>query len=291
MSDSSPIHDNIKDLSPNLDLIKAESFLTSMMESIEGTNLEFQGVFSRNYYNDIFYIDQEKVLDKFQLNIKLSRDSLFHVLPEGLFFRENELRKAAKEKNIEKFKALEEKIIREKKKILSFFYPFDKAYFGLRFELERKLNEFAENRIQIWIDKLLDIYGLNDVKNNLIRRILPLLPLASEIRSNRMIWKGILQSIFFPAHVDIQIAPKTNTAGIRRNIVKTTIHIEKLSNEEYQSIKKDVDTFARFFYEWFIPVDMGYEFKVKDVKERFVLGKDLTLDYNTQFNGELRMEN
>jgi len=27
---------------------------------------------------------------------------------------------------------------------------------------------------------------------------------------------------------------------------------------------------------------MGYEFKVKDKKERFVLGKEITLDYNTQ---------
>ena len=287
MKNSAPIvHDNIEDLSSNLGLIKAESFMTSMLESIEGINLEFQGVFSRNYYNDIFYIDHEKIMDKFQLNIKLSRDSLFHILPEGLFFRENELRKIAKEKNVEKFKALEEQIIREKKKILSFFYPFDKAYFGLRFELERKLNEFAENRTQIWIDKLFNIYGISDVKNNLIRRLLPLLPLASEIRSNRMIWKGILQSIFFPAGVDVRIAAKTNAEGIRRNIVKTTIHIEKLSNEEFISIQKDVETFAHFFYEWFIPVDMGYEFKVKDVKERFVLGKDLTLDYNTQLDNE-----
>jgi hypothetical protein len=70
MSASSPIHENVKDLSQNLDHIKAESFLTSLMESIEGVNLEFQGVFSRNYYNDIFYIDQEKVLDKIELNIK-----------------------------------------------------------------------------------------------------------------------------------------------------------------------------------------------------------------------------
>ena len=287
MRDSSPInHDNIEDLSSNLDLIKAESFMTSMMESIEGINLEFQGVFSRNYYNDIFYIDHEKIMDKFQLNIKLSRDSLFHILPEGLFFRENELRKAAKEKNIEKFKALEEKIVREKKKILSFFYPFDKTYFGLRFELERKLNELAENRTQIWIDKIFNIYGINDVKNKLILRLLPLLPLASEIRSNKMIWKGVLQSIFFPAKVDVRIASKTDSANIRREIVKTTIHIEKLSNDEFMSIKEDVDTFAHFFYEWFIPVDMGYEFKVKDVKEIFVLGKDLTLDYNTQLGIE-----
>jgi hypothetical protein len=148
--------------------------------------------------------------------------------------------------------------------------------------LERKLNELAENRTQIWIDKIFNIYGISDVKNKLILRLLPLLPLASEIRSNKMIWKGVLQSIFFPAKVDVRIASKTDSANIRREIVKTTIHVEKLSNDEFMSIKKDVDTFAHFFYEWFIPVDMGYEFKVKDVKEIFVLGKDLTLDYNTQ---------
>jgi len=282
MSVSSLIHEDIKDLTHNLELIKAEAFLTSLMESIDGINLEFQGVFSRNYYNDIFYMDQEKILDKLMLNIKLSRDSLFHILPEGLFFRENDLRKAAKEKNVEKFKALEEQIIREKQIILSFFYPFDKTYFGLKFDLEQKLNECSENRTQIWIDKLLNVFGLNEVKNNLIRRIIPLLPLASEIRSNKLIWRDIIKSIFFPANVEVRITEKLSPTGIKRNIVKTTIHIEKLTNEEFLSIKKEIDPFAHFFYEWFLPADMGYEFKVKDKKERFVFGKDLTLDYNTQ---------
>jgi|GEM_PF-1673772 len=272
----------MKDLSQKHENIKAESFLTSLMESIADTNLEFQGVFSRNYLNDIILADYEKVMDKQLLNIKLSRDSLFHILPEGLFFRENELRKAAKEKNEEKFKALEEQIIREKQKILSFFYPFDKTYFSLRFDLEKKINEFASNRTQILMDTLFDIYNLAEENNPLIQRIIPLLPLASEIRSNKLIWRDILRNLFFPAHVDIRIVEKHNPNGIKRLTVKATIHIEKLSNEEFMSIKKQVDSFARFFYEWFIPVDMGYEFKVKDIKERFVLGKPLTLDYNTQ---------
>jgi len=286
MRDSSPIHDNIIDLSQNLDLIKAESFLTSVMDSLEGVNLEFQSVFSRNYYNDIIGIEQEDVVDKSLLYIKLSRDSLFHILPEGLFFREDELRKVAKEKNTEKFKALEEKIKHKKQTILTLFYPFDKTYFGLRFDLEQKLNELAENKTSLLINKLFNIYQI-DEKNDLIRRIIPLLPLASEIRSNKIIWRDILKSIFFPANVDIRIVEKRNADGVKRNIVKTTIHVEKLSNKEFKELKKDVDVFAHFFYEWFIPVDMGYEFKVKDVKERFVLGKDLTLDYNTQ----LRIEN
>jgi hypothetical protein len=284
MRDSSIDNDNLKDLSQNLSNIKAESLLTSLMESLTNVNLDFQGVFSRNYIDDVISIYQEKVMDKYLLNIKLSRDSLFHILPEGLFFRENELKKVAKEKNEEKFRALEDKIIHEKKVILSFFYPFDKTYFDLRFDFERELNELADSRNQILMEKLFGIYRLHEEKNPLVLRLIPLIPLASEIRSNKVIWRDILRSIFFPANVEVRIAEKLNAEGIKRQIVKTTIHIEKLSNKELMSIKKDVDVLAHFFYEWFLPVDMGYEFKVKDVKERFVLGKALTLDYNTQFN-------
>jgi len=273
------------DLSRTHDKIKAESFLTTLMESVSEANLEFNGVFSRNYVNDIISMEYEKVFDKMQLNIRLSRDSLFHILPEGLFFRENELRKVAQEKNEEKFKALEQKIIWEKQKLLSFFYPFDKTYFSLKFEMERKLNELAANRTSLLMDKLFAVFQI-DEKNDLIRKLIPLLPLASEIRSNKVIWKGILKNIFYPAKIGIRISEKLNNDGIKRRIVKTTIHIEKLSNEEFMRLKKEVDIFARFFYEWFLPVDMGYEFKVKDVRQPFVLGESLTLDYNTQMRYE-----
>ena len=274
----------MKDLSQNHENIKAESFLSSMLDSLSGINLEFQGVFSRNYYNDIIYIDPETDSERNPLNINLSRDSIFHILPEGLFFRENELRKVQKEKNVEKFKALSEKIIREKLKLLAFFYPFDKTYFGLRFELERKLNELAENRTSLWMDELFDIFRIDD-KNELIKKVIPLLPLASEIRSNPMIWRDIFKNIFYPADIDVRIAEKMNAAGMINRIVKTTIYIEKLSNPEFKKIKKDVDVFAHFFYEWFMPVDMGYVFKIKDIKEPFVLGGGMTLDYNTFLNG------
>jgi hypothetical protein len=286
MINSSTYNDSRNDLSPRLDLVKAETFLASLMESVAPANIEFHGVFSRNYANDIISIEQEKIMDKYQVNIKLSRDSLYHILPEGLFFRENDLRKVAQENNEEKFKALEEKIIREKQKILSFFYPFDKTYLNLRFELEKELNSLAENRTRLLMDVLFDIFPI-DTKNNLIRKLIPVLPLASEIRSNKMIWKDLLQNVFYPAKIKVRIVQKSDAEGIKRNMIKTAIHIEKLSNEEFMSIKKDVDVFARFFYEWFLPADMRYEFKVKDVKERFILGGALTLDYNTQMKTSL----
>jgi hypothetical protein len=284
MSVSSRNNDFFTDLSNNQENMKAESYLSTLMESVSDACLEFHGVFSRNYVSDIISMDEEKIFDKMQLNIRLSRDSLFHILPEGLFFRENELREVAQEKNEEKFKALEEKIILEKQKILAFFYPFDKTYFGLKFELEKRVNELATNRTRLLLDELFKDFQI-DEKNELIKKLIPLLPLASEIRSNKMIWKDIIQNIFFPARVDVRIAEKLISEGVKRRIVKTTIHIEKLSNEEFMIYKKNIDVFAQFFYEWFIPVDMGYEFKVKDVKEQFVLGKPLTLDYNTYLKG------
>jgi hypothetical protein len=97
-----------------------------------------------------------------------------------------------------------------------------------------------------------------------------------------MIWRDILKNVFFPANVGVRISQKTNAAGIRRGFVRVTIHIEKLSNQEFKRIRKDVEPFALFFREWFIPADMGCEFKIKDLKEPFVLGGAMTLDYNTQ---------
>ena len=275
----------MKDLSQNHENIKAESFLTSMLESIEALHVEFQGVFSRNYYNDIIFIDKDTNSERDRLNIQLSRDSLFHILPEGLFFREDELKKVQKEKNVEKFKALSEKIIKEKQKILSFYYPFDKTYFGLSFELEKTVNDLAANRTAILMDKLFNIYQI-DGENDFIRKTIPLLPLASQIRSNKTIWRDIFKNIFYPADVDVRIVEKPNAADLMRGAVKTTLNIEKLSNREFKKIKQEVDVFAHFFYEWFMPADMGYEFKVKDKKERFVLGKEITLDYNTQLSIE-----
>ena len=270
------------ELKISFDNIKAEAFLASLQDSISEMNIEFQGVFTRNFLNDIVDYETYKESETNKTDIRVSRDGLFHILPEGLFFDEELLRKIEKEKNREKFNAISEKIQKEKQKIMSFFHPFDKTYFALQFELEKRLNEIAKNKTQLLTGELFDIFNL-DIDNKLIKRITPLLLIASEVRGNRMVMKDVLRNLFFPAKVDVRIADKQNASGIARKVFKATIHIEKLSNEKYKSIKNDLDVFAQFFYEWFLPADMGYEFKIKDIKETFVLGKQMTLDYNTFF--------
>jgi len=261
-----------------LEHIKAETYLTSFLNSCKEVVIEPEGVFSRNYADDIKEVDTDE-FDK-KLVLKLSRDSIFHVLPEGMFFIENKLRDLGKKGDLEIFKAEAERIRLEKRKILAFFQPFDMTYFNLRFELEKKINSMTTNRTPIIIDKLFNVYDLNR-NNPLIRKVIPLIPIASEIRGNKHLMKDILKILFYPAKVDMYLLKRRKASGGKKSVMKMNIYIEKLSASQFRTLKKDADEFAEFFYEWFLPVDMSYEFKVKDKNQRFTLGKAMTLDYNT----------
>jgi hypothetical protein len=259
--------------------VKAELFLAAFLESCADVVVEPAGVFSRNYDEDLIAVD---VNDEHsgKMTVRLSRDSLFHILPQGLFFKENILKDLSKQNAPDKFRHEEERILKEKRKILSFFQPFDTTYFRLRFEFEKKLNELAANRLQILFDELFDVFQL-DSDNPLIRKIIPLLPLASEIRGNRYVMRDVLQGVFFPSHVEMFMQKSRSASGKAGNKLKINVYIEKLSATQFRNLIKEAEVFIRFFYEWFLPVDLDYELKIKDKKERFVLGKAMTLDYNT----------
>ena len=274
----------MKELSPTFEKLKAESILSSFQDSLENTNFKFKGVFSRNYNDDIVEVEVDLESKENQQSLSLSRDSLFHILPEGLFFKEDKLKLIDKQRDEEKFKAEAERITKEKQKFLLFFHPFDKSYFKLRFDLEKKLNEIAQDRTTILLDKFFDVFNINK-ENKLIKKITKLLPLASEIKGNMHLCKDVLKIIFFPAQVDVWKLDKRISSDHFLLIFKSNIHIEKLSPSEFRHLKKEIDCFSQFFHGWFLPVDMGYELKIKDTKEKFVLGKPLTLDYNTYLKG------
>ena len=92
--------------------------------------------------------------------------------------------------------------------------------------------------------------------------------------------KDVLKGVFFPAKVALYRIKKRKSDRLR-NTLKINIYIEKLPAEDFRNLQKEADMFAKFLYEWFLPVDCDYEFKIKDKSERFVLGKAMTLDYNT----------
>lgn len=245
--------------------IKAET-LISQMDIKENLAVRMRGIFSRNYSEDLINITNEEDNTVFEL----SRDSIFHLLPEGLFFKENQLKKDSKP-TFDFEKELSE-LEKQKKAISLFFSPFDTEYFKLSLGLEKKLNAITEKGNRI----LINIFGDEpeiDTKNEYISKIKILLPFVSHLRGNITLLIDILKNVFSVEKIEIK---KKDTFYDR-----FIIHKEGLSKEEYRSMDEKLTEFFDFFSQWFLPVEMEYDYRIKDYKEQFILGKTLLLDYNT----------
>jgi len=246
--------------------IKAETLISQTDIEEENINVVMQGIFSRNYSEDLISITNEKD----NTVIELSRDGIFHLLPEGLFFNENQLKKANRP-DFDFEKELKE-LENQKEAILLFFKPFDTKYFKLSLEMEKKLNAVVERGNRIFLDAFWDEPEI-ETKNEYISKIILLLPFVSHLRGNMALLIDILKNIFSVKKIEIE----KKGAFYHRFI----IHKEGLSKEEYQSMDKSLIDFFHFFRHWFLPVEMEYDYRIKDYKEPFILGSTLLLDYNT----------
>ena len=242
--------------------LKAESILS--LQNLQDFIVEMDSTFKRNYSPD-FLSNKTTQKDSEEIReIKLSRDGIFHILPQGLFFSKDELSKMDNFK--EDYKIFEKKV----KNIKSFFQPFDTEYFKLSLKLEKQLNKFTEkgnNIFMEFIDYLLE-ESYKDSNNKYIYRAKRLLPFANQIRGNIPLLKEILKEIVDVRKVDVE-----NELFI--------FHKEGLSKEEYLKMNKELSNFFTFFAEWFLPVDVDYDYRIKDRKREFKLGENLILDYNT----------
>lgn len=250
--------------------IKAETIISLFKE--QNFHVQTNGAFYRNFSGDLLNIKKD---DFAKTIVKLSRDGVFHILPEGLFFDEYELK--LKKKDYEKFKE-------EKEKIKLFFQPFDTLNFAQSLQLEEEIINISENENDILIDFLFDKLELN-TKNEYINKIKTLLPFAGYIKGDKKLIHEILENIFQTnISMDIKIINKNeNNEVINCNyLMSIVINKPDLNSTEYYTIYEKTSDFFAFFYKYFLPIELEYEFKIKDYNETLVLGKSLILDYNTQ---------
>ncbi len=257
----------MKSMLLNSHAVKAESLLAVTFGEQEKVEVIPVGVFSRNYNDDLISIDKHPKGDKGYI-AQLSRDSVFHTLPEGLFFKENRLRKLDKVKCKEESEAIQ----REKENLLLFFQPFDQVYFELRLRLEREMNALLADKSKTIANTLFDIYKI-DRANEYICKTIPMLPLASAIRGNRILIQEILTQVFAPLRIAVRITDP--------QVFRVVIFKPGLSHTAFAQMQEQVSLFGEFFHEWFLPVTLAHAFKVKDPAQPFRLGQALTLDYNT----------
>jgi hypothetical protein len=255
----------VKYLNEHIDTedIKAE-ILISQMDTQENLSVRMQGLFSRNYSEDLMSVVHEK--DRTLLY--LSRNGIFHLLPEGLFFEETRLKSVRGEY----FEGKYDKFKKEKEKIKSFFQPFDTEYFKQSFELEKKLNAITECGNTVFIKTFLNEPDI-DTNNEYLSKIKILLPFVSYLRGNFTLLTNILKETLSVEKVEIR--------EIQPLYMRFIIHKESLNKEEYKKIDEKLTVFFDFFCRWFLPAEAEYDYKIKDYKTPFTLGNTLILDYNT----------
>ena len=243
--------------------IKAET-LVAQMDVKENLNVRMRGVFSRNYGEDLIGISH----DRDTTTLYLSRNGVFHILPEGLFFEENRLRTTRNDYFEEKY----DKFKKEAEKVKSFFQIFDTAHFKQSFALEQTLNAITERGNTVLINPCLNKPEM-DTRNEYLEKLKPLLPFVSELRGNLVLLPNLLKETLSVEKVEIR-----QTKPLYMQFI---LHKSGLSKEEFWEMDRDFAEFFEFFYRWFLPAEMEYEYKIKSYKEPFTLGSTLILDYNT----------
>lgn len=237
--------------------IKAESILS--LYDLGDFALEMNGIFHRNYSSDLM----SKLSNKEE--IELSRDSVYHLLPEGLFFNEEEL--------------LNSEILREKKKKRKFFFQlFDTEYFKLSLKLEQEINNISEKQVRNLKDHSIN----RDIEPKTEEDMLNILnhsDFVCEIRGKEWLIVDILKMILDIKKIElIKIEDFNSPEIIRKRFI---IHIPNLSVEEYFQKNHQISKMFEILKEYFLPFDIEYDFKIKDRKHKFILSQNLILDYNT----------
>ena len=240
-------HSNI-----NLRELKAESILS--LQDLQDFVVEMKGIFYRNYSPDLMSnpVDKEE--------IELSRDGILHLLPEGLFFNEDD------PKNSEIF---DEK--KEKSKL--FFRPFDTEYFNLSLKLEKEINRISGKSNFSLTDFL-----SRDILPETEEDFLSLSGFVSAIRGNEALIIDILKIILNVPKIELIKIDNFVCSGVIRK--RFIIHISNLSTEQYAQKNHQISGIFEIFKEYFLPFEIEYDFKIKDRQQKFILHENLILDYN-----------
>lgn len=270
--------------------IKAESIIAVLSDK-DKPEVFAQGYFYRNFCEDIVEISNEP---NGNIVIALSRDGIYHLLPEALFFFEKRLL-IKKKGSIIKAEIPQEEAIKkeiekqnaEKIQLLAFFKFFDTKYFATSLVLEKKIFQIENIKINFILIHFFG-YDINNTDNQYIIKIAPLLIHAYQIRGDLLLLQKILSAVL-NSRVEINKRNTFNDELFEAIMsLEFIVHIEGLSLKEYRALNEAYEPFFLFVSEWFLPFELDYRYRIKDKVQAFVLNKPLILDYNTQL---LKYEN
>lgn len=243
--------------------LSAELLLATYHPDIDDWTVEYGSFFSRNYSGDL------KSCDANQHQISLSRNGLYDILPEKIFFNPEELRfKESRDLAIHLSELYE-----EEKNIKAYFRPFDSFFFNRSLAVNNSVSRILDNKTKLMLRLLFD-YDIEAETNPYVKLMAPMLLNVTDIRSDLKLIASILSSI---------LQCKVECKKPRQDKLLFVIHKLNLTRAEYLDFMEALEPLFDFVLYWFIPMEMECDYKVKDYEQPFILSDQaLVLDYNTQ---------
>ena len=243
--------------------LKAETWLVCHYPEITEWVVNHGSFFSRNYENEIVTCIPS------MRELSTSRNGLYEVLPERIFFSDDELRELEQRDLVKK-----EAELRELKDLIKkFFQPFDSILFNKSMEIERLTMHIEEHRIEDVLLHFFD-YDLAKETNPFVRRFAPLVIYATKLRGDVAKLTQILAAL-----LDCRVEHFQRGA----NVIMFIVHKEGLDSHGYREFTQQLRPLFEFLQYWFLPMDTMCGYKVKDYSKDFVISaeKPMVLDYNT----------
>ena len=254
--------------------IGAEMLLNYLYPELEDRWIaHHDGTFYRNYNRDVLQVSEEEA------DVRLSRDSILGLLPQGLLSREEDLRKGDR---AEKHKELELRL-----KVLSeAFLPFDTFSFRRRLKVERNVSELLNVKLS-YLLKTYFGYNLDAEQNPYVREVAVLLPYIRERRGDFGLVRNILSSLFHcPVSMQERRYSELDSTRCWLPVIRYDLLVPGLSADGYRTLSADVQPLTDFLAEWFMPMEMKLELRVKQHDAQPRLDGEMILDYNTELSAE-----
>ena len=229
-----------------------------------------KGAFFRNYNQDVLalYVDEKRV--------ELSRDGFLKLIPQGVLTSDDDLKKtkdvAAKTKEIERRIHL----------LNEAFLPLDKWHFQRTLEMERQVAELLCTRVE-YLLKAYFGFDLVAEENPYVKRMAPLLPYAKQWRGDFAMLRKVMELLFnCPVEMVTGRYSYTDSTLGWLPYLRYDLQIPGYNPEEYKARSKELQHFADFLREWFIPAEMVCHVRIKECVRQTT---GLILDYNSKVIG------
>ena len=250
--------------------IGAEMLLNLLYPELEGSwTAHHDGTFYRNYNRDVLDIDAG------QASVRLSRDSMLALLPQGVFSREDDLLSGD---IVEKHKQLEQ----EKKILSEAFLPFDSLAFRRSLRIESQVSELLGQKLE-YLLKTYFGFDLAAQTNPYVREAAPLLLYIRHRRGDFGLIRNLLQSLFrCPVTREARRYSELDSTRCWLPVMRYELLIPGLSAQEYLELSDNLQPLKDFLSEWFVPAEVRLEICIKQHQGPGRLEEQATLDYNTE---------